>query len=156
MTTGTTIENLRQRPSFRQTLGAGLHKGLGSYWMLCKVMVPVYVIMTVLAQTPVLPWIAGICAPLMKYLGLPGDAAMALILGMTINLYASIAATVALNLTPQQMTIVGVIILVSHNNIMEGAILHKTGAPVGFLIPLRIVASLVLGWLVATGYGMVG
>lgn len=140
----------------KRIIGQGIHKGLGSFWMLGKVMVPVYVIMTVLAQTPVLPWIAGVCAPLMKYWGLPGDAAMALILGMTINIYASIAATVALHLTPAQMTIVGVIIGISHNNIMEGAILHKTGAPVGFLVPLRFVAALALGWLVATGYGMVG
>ncbi len=150
------MDKRNKRQTFKQTIGSGIHKGLSSYWMLCKVMIPVYVIMTVLAQTPVLPWIAGVCAPLMKYLGLPGDAAMALILGMTINIYASIAATVALNLTPQQMTIVGVIILVSHNNIMEGVILHKTGAPVGFIVPLRIIVSLVLGWLTATGYGMVG
>jgi hypothetical protein len=107
------MDRPNRRQTFKQTIGSGIHKGLGSYWMLCKVMIPVYVIMTVLAQTPVLPWIAGMCAPLMKYLGLPGDAAMALILGMTINIYASIAATVALSLTPQQMTIVGVIILVS-------------------------------------------
>ncbi len=150
------MENHVTRQSFTQTLGIGIHKGLGSYWMLCKVMIPVYVIMTILARTPVLPWFAGVCAPFMKYWGLPGDAAMALILGMTINIYASIAATVALNLTPAQMTIVGVIILVSHNNIMEAAILHKTGAPVVFILPLRIVVSLVLGWLVATAYGMVG
>lgn len=142
--------------SFTQTLGTGIHKALGSYWMLCKVMIPVFVIMTVLGKTPVLPWIAGQCAPFMKYWGLPGGAAMALILGMTINIYASIAATIALNLTPAQMTIVGVIILVSHNNIMEAAILRKTGAPISFLVPLRVVGSLVLGWLVALAYGMAG
>jgi len=150
MRTNTNKEN------FRQTLGTGVHKALGSYWMLCKVMIPVFMIMTILAQTPVLPWIADACAPFMKYWGLPGSAAMALILGMVINVYASVAATIALNLTPAQITVIGVIILVSHNNIMEGAILHKTGAPVGFLVPLRVIGSLALGWLVAFAYRMAG
>jgi len=136
--------------------GDGIHKGLASYWMLVKVVIPVYVIMTILGKTPVLPWIADVCAPFMKFWNLPGDAATALVIGMTINIYACLGATVALGLTPAQITIVGVIIGISHNNIMETAILRKTGAPVGLLVPIRLIAGLVLGLLVAVVYRLVG
>jgi Fe2+ transport system protein B len=141
-----------EQKKFQHILGDGLHKGLSAFWMLSKIMIPVYVVMTILARTPALARVAETCAPLMKHWGLPGDAAMAIVLGMTINIYACIAATVALHLTPAQMTIVAVIIGISHNNILEGSILHKTGAPIGILIPLRIVAGLGLGWLVGVGF----
>ena len=144
------------RATFYTAAGEGLHKALGSFFMLCRIMIPVYVVMTILGRTPVLPWVADACAPFMKLWDLPGDAAMALVLGMTINIYACIAATAALGLTPAQMTVVAVIIGVSHNQIMEGAVLHKTGAPIGILIPLRVIAGLGLGWLVAVGYRMFG
>ena len=139
-----------------QAAGEGLHKALVSFFMLCRIMIPVYVVMTILGRTPVLPWVADACAPFMKFWGLPGDAAMALVLGMTINIYACIAATAALGLTPAQMTVVGIIIGVSHNQIMEGAILRRMGAPISILVPLRIVGGLGLGWLVAVGYRMFG
>ena len=141
---------------FLDILGDGLHKGLSAFWMLSKIMIPVYVVLTILARTPVLAGLAETCAPLMKFWGLPGDAAMALVLGMTINIYACVAATVALHLTPAQMTIVAVIIGISHNNILEGIILHKTGAPIGILVPMRVVAGLGLGWLVGAGFQLVG
>lgn len=150
------VEQQTAQRTFGGTLGHGVHKGLVSFWMLSRIMVPVYVILTILAQTAVLPWIAGVCAPLMKFWGLPGEASTALVLGMTINIWATIAATVALNLTPAQMTVVGVIIGVSHNHIMEAAILRKTGAPISLLVPLRIVVGLGLGWLVAVGFNMGG
>ena len=77
-----------EQTTFGEILGNGIHKGLASFWMLTRIMVPVYVILTILARTPVLPWIAGVFAPLMKYWGLPGEAATALVLGMTINIHA--------------------------------------------------------------------
>ncbi len=141
--------------TFADQLGQGIHKGLQSFWLLCKIMVPVYVIVNVLNATPVLPWIAEQCAPLMDFFGLPGGAATAIVIGMTINIYACVAATAALNLTPEQMTVVAVMIGISHNNIMETAILQKTGAPIKYLLPMRFIAALGLGWLVAFGYGMV-
>ena len=144
------------RATFQQAAGEGLHKALASFFMLCRIMIPVYVVMTILGRTPVLPWIANACAPLMKFWGLPGDAAMALVLGMTINIYACIAATAALGLNPVQMTVIGVIIGVSHSQILEAAILRKMGAPVSILVPLRVVAGLGLGWLVIMGYRLFG
>jgi spore maturation protein SpmB len=149
-------ETVMDRKDVWRITGNGIHKGLASFWMLVKVVVPVYVVMTVLGQTPILPWIAGVCAPFMKFWGLPGDAATALVIGMTINIYACIGATAALGLTPAQITIIGVIIGISHNNIMETAILRKTGAPVRLLVPIRFIAGLGLGWLVAVGYRLIG
>ncbi len=141
--------------SVSDLLGQGIHKGLLSFWMLCKIMVPVYIIVNVLNKTPVLPWVAEQCAPLMDLFGLPGGAATAIVIGMTINIYACVAATAALNLTAEQMTVVAVMIGISHNNIMETAILQKTGAPIVYLVPMRFIAALGLGWLVAFAYGMV-
>lgn len=63
----------------------------------------------------------------MRLINLPPEAALPIISGMVINLYAGIAAMTALPFTLEQMTLIAVFTLICHNLIIEGIIQHKSG-----------------------------
>ena len=83
-------------PSLKVSLGRGWRLGLDTTWMLVKITLPVYVAVSLLGATPVLRWVARACEPLMGLFGLPGEAAMVLVVGNALNLYAAIGAMKAL------------------------------------------------------------
>jgi hypothetical protein len=85
----------------------------------------------------------------MRIWHLPGDAALAMVLGHFVNLYAAIAVIAIGNWDPIAVTIAGVILGVSHNHLMEAAILRKMQAPALLLTGMRVVVGWSLGWLVA-------
>src|SRR5699024_11763267 len=74
-------------------------------WMLGKIVFPVTVIITILQYTPVLDWFIELVSPLMGLIGLPGEAAMPLVLGNALNLYAGIGAIVSLDFTIKEVFI---------------------------------------------------
>lgn len=86
----------------------------------------------------------------MKPFGLSGKMAVAIISGYLVNLYAAIAALVPLNPTWQQITVVGLMTGISHNLVVEGAILHKTGANAFFTVIFRVIVSIIAGLLLAS------
>jgi len=65
--------------------------GVKTTWTLGKVIFPVTLIVVILQHTPILPWVIDLIEPLMGILGLSGDAAIPLVLGNFLNLYAGIA-----------------------------------------------------------------
>ena len=130
-------------------LAVGVKKGLWTFWMLMKIMVPVYIIVTLLNHTPILPAVAKFFEPFMGIWRLPGDAALALVLGHVVNLYVAIAVIAAGNWDPAAVTVAGVILGVSHSLVMEGAILRQMRAPALVVILMRIVLGWTLGYLVA-------
>ena len=67
--------------SLRTSLSEGLRQGLFGFYALLKIMVPVYILIAVLNEIKVVGYLAGICGPFMKYFGLPGEAALAVITG---------------------------------------------------------------------------
>jgi hypothetical protein len=130
-------------------LVVGVKKGLWTFWMLMKLMVPVYIIVTLLNHTPVLPAIAQFFEPFMGIWQLPGDAALALVLGHFVNLYVAIAVIAAGGWDPASVTVAGVILGVSHSLIMEWAILRQMRAPALAVTLMRVVVGWTLGYLVA-------
>jgi spore maturation protein SpmB len=130
-------------------LGRGVRRGLSTYWMLMRIMIPIYVIVSLLNHTPVLPAIARWFEPYMQFWHLPGEAALALVLGHFVNLYAALAVIAAGGWDPVAVTVAGVILGVSHSHLMEGAIFRQMRAPAAILITLRVVVGWSLGWGVA-------
>ncbi|HPT89857.1 MAG TPA: nucleoside recognition domain-containing protein, partial [Bacilli bacterium] len=70
----------------------GLIKAGKTIWKLIKIVVPVYFFVKVLEYVQILPYISNLFSPLMKYFGLPGEAAIVIITGNLLNLYGGIAA----------------------------------------------------------------
>jgi len=124
---------------FRRGLGNGIHITLE----LAKAIIPVYFIITFLKYSPFLEMLSQACAGFMSYLGLPGEAALPLVLGNALNLYPAIGAIEALALNGKQVTIIAVMLLFSHSLFVELAVIRKAGVKVLPILLIRI--SLAVG-----------
>jgi len=126
----------------RRDLRIGVKAGLQTFWELARVMIPAYGATLVLERLGVIQWLAHVARPLMSLLGLPGDAAVPLMVGYVLNIYAAVGSMQALHLSPQQITVLAIAILIGHNLLVEGAVLHRAGMN-GFAFgALRVVAGL--------------
>ena len=129
------------------TFKRGMINGLKTLWILSKVLIPVYLIVTVIRMTPLIDGIAIVFKPLMVYFGLPGEAAIVLVLGNVLNLYAALGAIASLALTMKQITILAVMLAFSHSLIVETAIFNKLKVNTWFVVLLRLSLSIMSGIL---------
>ncbi len=114
-------------------------------FLLLKVIIPVFALVKVLEHTPVIGWISQFCDPLMRFVGLPGEAALAVVTGMFLNFYAAIGIVIALDLTAWQITIIAVILSCCHELVIETAIIKKTGIRAWPILGIRLATALVAG-----------
>jgi hypothetical protein len=64
------------------------------------------------------------------------------VVGWVLNIYAAVGSMQALHLSGTQITVLAIAILIGHNLLVEGAVLHKAGMN-GFAFgALRAVAGL--------------
>jgi spore maturation protein SpmB len=96
----------------------------------------------------VLNWMSECLSPLFNVLGLPGEAALAYISGYFVNAYAAVAVIDTLNLSGRAVTILAVMILCSHNMLIESTVQRKCGTPLLRVIAVRTLGALVLGYTV--------
>ncbi|MFZ5633614.1 MAG: nucleoside recognition domain-containing protein [Bacillota bacterium] len=127
------------------TLKRGLGKGVSVTWELTKIVVPVYVLVTFLKYTPALGYIARLCEPAMRLVGLPGEASIAVVLGLLTNLYAALGAIASLTLSSKEITIIALMLLISHSLPMETAVSQKVGVSGLVMIMIRITLSALTG-----------
>ncbi|MDQ0340859.1 hypothetical protein J2S00_003699 [Caldalkalibacillus uzonensis] len=134
-----------------QTLKQGLRVGLETTWVLGKVIFPVTLIVTVLSFTPVIDWVIRWCTPVMGWLGLPGEAAIPLVLANLLNLYAGIGAILTLDLTVKEVFILAVMLSFAHNLLIESAVAKKVGVSMTVAVAVRlglaIVSALLIHWI---------
>lgn len=126
----------------------GLWVGLRTTWTLGKVIFPITLIMAVLQYTPVLPWLAKTIAPLLKLFGLSGDAAIPLVLGYFLNLYAAIGAILTLHLTVKEVFILAVMLSFAHNLLIESSVAVKAGVKLWVVLTVRIGLSFIAAIMV--------
>ncbi|HEX16299.1 MAG TPA: nucleoside recognition protein, partial [Deltaproteobacteria bacterium] len=96
---------------------AVLH-GIRGYGELLAFLVPVYTAVFLLGRWGVLEGLASKAEPFMAFVGLPGKAALAVVLGNLVNLYAALGAAAGLGLTPKEMSLLGLMLLTSHSQIL--------------------------------------
>lgn len=139
-------------PPLGSTLKTGLAKAHRQYWKILKIVLPVFIVMTVLRIVPIggmplIPRLAEWLRPFMGLIGLPGEAALAILLGWSLNIYACVSAMAAGGFTAAQATAMGLIVGIAHNFFVETAILYKLKADGLKLTAFRIVAGLFAGWI---------
>lgn len=130
------------RRSLGGDLGRGARAGLLTFWDLIKMMVPAYFVALLLERLGVISVLADAAAPVMDLLGLPGEAAVPLVVGYVLNIYAAIGAMEALSLSAQQVTVLAVAVLIGHNLLVEGVVLQRAGMNGVAFGLLRVVAGL--------------
>lgn len=113
--------------------------------MMLKVFIPLSVLTVILRELGLLAVIAPFFAPLMGLMGLPGEAAITLLAGFTNTIYAALATTAALDLTPRQVTILGVVLGIAHSLFIETGILTNLGIATVRIALFRVVVGLVSG-----------
>ncbi|WP_042462948.1 nucleoside recognition domain-containing protein [Neobacillus dielmonensis] len=119
------------------SLKRGLLVGLKTTWTLGKIIFPVTIIVSILQYTPVLPWVIKLISPLMKLIGLSGDAAIPLVLGNFLNLYAAIGAILTMDLTVKEVFILAVMLSFSHNLFIESGVAMRTGVKLWIVLVTR-------------------
>lgn len=123
----------------------GFISGLKTCWFLIKVIIPVYLFITILKNTPAMDWLVIVFTPLVGAFGLPGEAALPLITGMMLDEYGVIAAINAVGLTGYAIAVVAVMTLIAHSLFVEGAIVKKLGHSVTFFTAYRLIAAVLMG-----------
>ncbi|MEH7883475.1 nucleoside recognition domain-containing protein [Bacillus sp. JJ1609] len=119
------------------SLKNGLMAGLKTTWALGKVIFPVTLIVSILQYTPVLPWVIDLITPMMSLIGLSGDAAIPLVIGNFLNLYAAIGAILTLDLSVKEVFIIAVMLSFSHNMLVESGVGVKVGVKLWVILLVR-------------------
>ena len=113
--------------NLKSAISVGLKKGWGTFVWICKIVIPISLLVTLLQWTGWLNELDFLLNPLMNLLNLPPEAALPIITGMLINIYAVIAIITVIPFTIEQMTLIAIFNLIAHTLIMEGIIQHKSG-----------------------------
>lgn len=114
---------------------------------LTKIMVILSFVIMLLQYFGVIEWISYWLTPIFSHFGLPGEAALAYVSGYFVNCYSAIAVMTTLELGTRAATILSVMVLCSHNMIVETTVQHKTGSSVARIVAIRTLSAFILGWI---------
>ena len=130
-------------------LQAGIKKGWSGFVWMLKIIVPISFISALIEFSGLINKIDFLLEPVLSLLNLSPTAALPLIVGMLTGIYGGIASMVMLPLTSEQMTLIAVFILISHNLVQEGIIQAKSGIHPLKATLFRLIASVITVIIVA-------
>ena len=107
-----------------------------------KILVPISLLTSLLTWSGWINRLDFIFEPVMGVIGLPPMAALPLIAGLLTGIYGAIAAMAPLPLTVDQMTLLAIFLVISHNLIQEGVVQSKSGLPFITATLFRLIASI--------------
>jgi spore maturation protein SpmB len=116
-------------------------------WFLLCIMIPISFAVLILDYSGILYYISRFLEPLMHYLGLPGEAVLALISSIFINIYSALAVIETLNLTGRELTVLAAMCFLAHNFFVECAVMKKTGSSLIKMVFLRLICAILAGWV---------
>ncbi|KDR96004.1 hypothetical protein SAMN02745945_01724 [Peptoclostridium litorale DSM 5388] len=129
---------------------AGAAKGIQTTAFLAKIVIPVYFVVTIIQHTAMIDIIAKLFSPIMSLFNLPGEAAIVLVLGNCLNIYAAIGAMSAIDLTVHQATTIALMLSFSHSLFMETAVVKMLGTSASKAVFTRLAMMVIAG--VASGH----
>jgi hypothetical protein len=128
---------------------SGAAKGWSGYVWLLKILVPISLLTTLLETSGWLLKLDGLIAPTMHLLHLPSSAALPIVVGLLTGVYGAIASMMMLPFSIDQMTLIAIFILISHNLIQESMIQGQSGLSPVKAVLFRLTASLITIIIVA-------
>lgn len=137
----------------RFSLTSGLVKGWSGFVWMLKILVPISLLTSLLTWSGWINRLDFIFEPVMGVIGLPPMAALPLIAGLLTGIYGAIAAMAPLPLTVDQMTLLAIFLVISHNLIQEGVVQSKSGLPFITATLFRLIASILTVMLVSRFMG---
>lgn len=139
---------------FINSVKAGLKNGILCSWMLIKIIVPVFILITFIKYTPIMDWLIKLFEPVMGIFGLPGEASVPYITAMLLDEYGAIAGIKAVGLTGYHVTIISMMTILAHSFIIESAILKKLDLSVTFFTSYRFITSALMGIVLGIAGGV--
>jgi hypothetical protein len=126
----------------RVSLISGFAKGWSGFLWMLKIIVPISFLTSLLAWSGWINKLDFILEPVMEIIGLPPMAALPLVVGLLTGIYGAIAAMAPLPLTIDQLTLLAIFLLISHNLIQESVIQSQSGLPFLKITLIRMIASI--------------
>ncbi|WP_102797303.1 nucleoside recognition domain-containing protein [Bowmanella denitrificans] len=138
-------------PHLQPTL-AGIAQDIGrAYWTLIKIMLPATIAVKLLDSLGFTQWLGVALGPVMELLGLPSELGLVWAVTMLTNIYTGMAAFYTLSVgqeyTVAQISILGLLMLVAHSLVIEGAVAKATGVRWRLTLAVRIGSGLILAVL---------
>jgi hypothetical protein len=127
----------------RSGVVAGIHKGWSSYVWLLKILIPISFFTVLLDYSGLIQQMDFLLAPVMKLINMPAAAAIPLVVGMLTGIYGGIAAMIVLPFSVNQMTLIAIFLLISHNLVQEGMVQGRSGLNPLKATVIRLTASVV-------------
>jgi len=128
---------------------SGTTKGWSGFVWMLQIIIPISFLTSLLSYSGWMNRIDFFLQPVMSLFNLPSMAAFPILVGMLAGIYGGIASMVMLPLTGDQMTLVAVFILISHNLVQEGIIQAKSGIHPLKATLSRLTASVIAVMIVA-------
>jgi hypothetical protein len=124
--------------------------------VLFKVMLPMALLAKLLKECGAVEVLAGLVAPLMNLVGLPGSMGLVWATSILTNLYGGMAVFATLapeaHLTVAQVTVLCSMLLVAHAFPVELGVARQTGVRVRGMLLLRLLGALALGIILRSIY----
>jgi len=133
----------------KKGLTSGITKGWSGFVWMLQIIIPISFLTSLLSYSGWMDRIDFLLQPVMSLLNLPSMAALPILVGMLTGIYGGIASMVMLPLTSEQMTLIAVFILISHNLVQEGIIQAKSGIHPLKATLFRLTASVITVIIVA-------
>jgi hypothetical protein len=131
------------RDTAKAGIMAGIEKGWSGYVWLLKILVPISFLTVLLDYSGLIQKSDFLLAPVMKLISLPAAAAIPLVAGLLTGIYGGIAAMIVLPFSVNQMTLIAVFLLISHNLVQEGMVQGRSGLSPLRATLIRLAASIV-------------
>ena len=126
-----------------------LQQSLRTSWVLFKIMIPVSIVIKVVTELGLLPYIGKILSPIMKLVGLPGEMGIVWATSLLVNIYGGLLSFVAIawqvEVSHAQLTVLLSMILVAHSFPVELQISSKAGVKLWVMFVIRFGFAIVLG-----------
>lgn len=120
---------------------------LRSSWVILKLIVPIYILADILLYYNLLSYVTFIFKPFVEALGLPSEAALSIVSGLLLNLYAAIAFAAPIGLNAQQWTTLALFLGIAHALLVETEIMKKLGISRLYSITLRLITGFFVGFM---------
>jgi len=127
---------------------------------LFKVLIPAIIIVKILVEMGIIPYIAWALEPFMSVVGLPKEASIIWAATMLTSNYTGMVLFFQFfendPLTVAQTTVLASMMLMAHNMPTECAITRKAGVKVLYVVVLRVGSGFLIGWLLHLLYTETG
>lgn len=137
------MDEMQAKNKMIQASREGVSKGLSGFLWVMKILIPISFLTLVLDYSGVITKLDFLLSPVMGLLSLPSVAALPLIIGLLTGIYGAVAAMIVLPMTPEQMTLVAIFLLISHNLIQESAVQGQSGINPVKATLFRLVTSVI-------------